>query len=257
MATNIVGQFPILNSQKSQTDEYGFDYITFEYTIKTSDLAAYNIKKDDVFTSINAWRGVSFSKIPSSGATYVVDSVETNDLPGGLTSLTVNTVGSKNVAEANTPRVTLLSGGPLIFGLSGTTPNLNIWGYGISGAGQSVEVKFLANGGALGQQEVFTTYYASVMPATFRGISLPVPASPPISFSNVVYEGGGQTGTGLPVGVDGAYYGFVCKTVLTEKRGSLLLVTLTFSEAGKATSYTITSPTTGAGADLYNFPRIG
>jgi hypothetical protein len=257
MATNIVGQFPILNSQKSQTDEYGFDYITFEYTIKTSDLAAYNIKKDDVFTSISAWRGVSFSKIPSSGATYVVDAVENENMSGGLTRLTVNTVGTKNSIESNTPRVSLISGGPLIFGLSGTTPNLSISGYGISGAGQSVEVKFLADGGALGQQGVFATYFASVMPATFRGISLPVPASPPISFSNVVYQGGGPTGGGLPVGVDGIYYGFVCKTVLTEKRGSLLLVTLTFSEAGKATSYTITSPTTGTGTDIYNFPLIG
>lgn len=256
MATNIVGQFPILNSQKSQTDEYGFDYITYEYTIKTSDLAAYNIKKDDIFTGIDTWMGVSFSKIPSYKANYVVDSVETSNLDGGLTSLTVNTVGSKNTAEANTPRVTLLSGGPLIFGLSGT-PSSNIWGYGVSDAGQIVEVKFLANGGALGQQEVFTTYYGSVMPATFRGISLPVQASPPISFSNVVYQGGGQTGGGLPFGVDGIYYGFVCKTVLSEKRGSLLLVTLTFSEAGVATLYTITSPTTGVGSNLYNFPRIG
>jgi len=257
MATSILGTFPILNSKKSKTDEYGFDYITYEYTIKTSDLGAYKIKKDDIFTGISTWSGVSFSKIPSSGATYVVDNVETKDLPGGLTSLTVNTVGSQNSAEANTPKVTLLSGGPLIFGLSGTTPSSNIWGYGVNGAGQSVEVKFLANGGASGQQTVFTTYYGSVMPATFRGISLPVPASPPTSFSDLIYRGGGQEGTGLPAGVDGTYYGFCCKTVLTEKRGSLLLVTLIFSETGKATIWTITSPTTGAGNDLYNFPRIG
>jgi len=257
MAISIVGTFPVLNYKKSQTDEFGFDYVNYQYTIKTSDLGFYNIKKDDVFIGIESWGGISFAKSPSSGSTYVVDSVETKNTEGGLTELTVNTVGSKNSAELNSPRVVLLSGGPLIFGLSGTTPNGGIEGYGISGAGQSVEVKFLDNGGAAGQQEVFTTYFGSVMPVTFRGISLPVPAKEPHSFSNVVYQGGGPFGGGLPVGIDGAYYGFVCKTILTEKRGSLLLVTLTFSEAGRATSYSIISLTEGVGTNIYNFPRIG
>lgn len=258
MATNIVGTFPILNSKKSQTDEYGFDYVSYEYTIKTSDLALYNIKKDDVFTGIESWNGTSFARSPSvGGSTYVVDDVQTNNVEGGLTELTVNTVGTKISVQVNSPRVVLLSGGPLIFGLSGTPPSGSIWGYGIGGAGQSVEVKFLDNGGTSGQQAVFTQYFASLMPASFRGIPLPSQAKEPHSFSNVIYQGGGQTSPGLPVGVDGIYYGFVCKTVLTEKRGSLLLVTLTFSEAGKATSYEITSQTTGAGSTFYNFPRIG
>ena len=141
--------------------------------------------------------------------------------------------------------------------MSGTTPIANIQGYGISGAGQSVEVKFLANGGVAGQQEVFTTYFASQMPITFRGISLPVAAKEPFSFSDVVYQGVGQFGGGLPVGTDGTYYGFVCKTILTERRGSLLLVTLIFSEAGRATSYSIISLTEGVGTDIYKFPLIG
>jgi hypothetical protein len=250
MATSILGTFPILTFRKSQTDEYGFDYLSFQYTIKTSDLAFYNIKKDDVFTGIESWTGISFAASPNSTPPYVVDTVETKNTPGGLTELMVNTVGTKVSAESNTPKVTLLAGGPLIFGLSGTAPTsqFQIAGYGASGAGQSVEVKFLAKGGTLGQQQIFTTHFASLMPVTFRGISLPVPARPPGGFSNVTYLEGGT-----PKGTFGTYYGFICKTILTEKRGSLLLVTLVYSEAGYAAAFN----STNQGTSLYDFPRIG
>lgn len=110
MATTILGTFPILSFKKSQTDEYGFDYLSYQYTIKTSDLALYNIKKDDVFTGIEFWNGTSFTKSPSSASQYVVDTLETNNVAGGLTELMVNTVGTKNIAELNPPRVTLISG---------------------------------------------------------------------------------------------------------------------------------------------------
>ena len=206
-----------------------------------------------MFTGIESWTGTSFAKSPSSASQYVVDNVETKNTPGGLTELMVNTVGSKNSAELNPPRITLISGGPLIFGLSGTRPSGAVWGYGTSGAGQSVEIKFLANGGAIGQQAVFTKHFASSMPATFGGISLPAPAREPGSFSQITRE----NPSGIPTGIDGFYYGFICKTILTEKRGSLLLVTLTFSEAGQATEYTVTSETTGVGSFFYNFPAIG
>ena len=64
MAISILGTFPILNFKKSQTDEYGFDYVSYQYTIKTSTLADYDIKKDDVFTGIESWGGVFFAKRP-------------------------------------------------------------------------------------------------------------------------------------------------------------------------------------------------
>lgn len=261
MATSILGTFPILNFRKSQTDEYGFDYVSYQYTIKTSDLAQYNIKKDDVFTGIESWGGVFFVKSPSyGGASYVVESVETKNTPGGLTELMVNTVGSKNSPEASPPRVVLLSGGPLIFGLSGTPPPPtsgnslfsipSTFGYGIAGAGQSVEIKFLANGGAAGQQETLTTYLASQMPTTFRGIFLPAPVRKPGRVTSSV-DGGGATITGFC-----QYDGFVCKTILTERRGSLLLVTLTFSEAGFATRQVRTT-TSFTNSDYYRFPILG
>lgn len=253
MATTILGTFPILSFKKSQTDEYGFDYLSYQYTIKTSDLAIYNIKKDDVFTGIESWNGTSFAASPNSAPPYVVDTVETNNVAGDLTELMVNTVGTKNSAESNAPRVTLLAGGPLIFGLSGTAPTsqFQIQGYGASGAGQSVEVKFLAKGGVIGQQEIFTTHFASLMPVTFRGIPLPVPARQPGSGSNVV-----NNEQGLPNGTTFTYHGFICKTILTEKRGSLLMVTLVYSEAGRAISQNVSGGSV-VSTTLYDFPKIG
>ena len=245
MAT-ILGTFPVLNFKKSQTDEYGFDYVSFQYTIKTSELGLYSIKKDDVFTSIESYSSSS----PSTGPTFVVDTVETNNTQGGLTELAVNTVGTKNSVDSNTPRVTLLSSGPLIFGLLGTAApsQFQIQCYGSSNAGQSVEVKFLANGGASGQQQVFATHLNSIMPTTFRGISLPPPARQPHGFNNVR---NGPDGSAVG-GTSGQYYGFICKTILTERRGSLLLVTLVYSEAGYAFSFNSTNQATS----LYEFGRI-
>lgn len=244
MAISIVGTFPILTFKKSQTDEFGFDYVSYQYTVETSKLENYSVKKDDEFygfTSDGSIVGINTSIL---GSSYVVDSVENRNVAGGLTELTINTIGSKNSPELNTPRVCLLSGGPLIFGLSGTAQTYGIYGYGISGVGQSVEVKFLAKGGAAGQQEVFTTYFSSLMPVSFREVYLPVPAREPHHFSNVIGN--------IDGGQDGDYFGFVCKTILTEKRGNLLLVTLTFSEAGTATQYTQTG-----GYFLYSFPPVG
>jgi hypothetical protein len=251
MATTILGTFPILNSKKSETDEYGFDYVSYQYTIKTSTIGSYNIKKDDIFDGIETWRGISWTKSSNPGSLYVVDSVQTIDVAGGLTELTVNTIGTKNIS--NPPRVSLLSGGPLIFGLFGTPPSGNVYGYGVSGIGQNVEVKFLAPGGAAGQQAIFTTYFSSSMPTTLNGISLPAPARLPGIFDSVQYYSSADLASNYVTGTQGEYFGFVCKTILTEKRGSLLLVTLVFSEAGN--SY---NPQTGGGQSaVYFFPRLG
>jgi len=253
MATTILGTFPILNSKRSHTDEFGFDSVSYQYTVKTSDLSSYNIKKDDVFDGIENWKGVSFVNSSNPGSLYVVDSVEIKNAAGGLTELTVNTTGSKNNASLNSPRIVLSSSGPLIFGLFGTPSSGKIYGYGSSGAGQSVEVRFLADGGAKAQQALFATYFASKMPLSFRTLAMPTPATQPHSFSNVFIN----NEVGLPSGTSGEYFGFVCKRVSTEKRGSLLLVTLVYSEAGYATNYGITSPATPTQTDIYNFPTVG
>ena len=268
MATNIVGTFPILNSKTSQTDEYGFDYVSYQYTIKTVDLLKYNIKKDDVFTGIEdwiPWNPNPISRPPAFVAgVYVVDTVENENMAGGLTRLTVNTIGTKISPELSTARVCLISGGPLIFGLIGTPPPVwepnfyppagvnivPIAGYGTSGAGQSVEIKYLSDGVADSQSEVFGKI-GSQMPSDFRGVSLPIPARTPHKFSNIK-----QGPMGTIIGTAGSYFGFVCRTISTEKRGSLILVTLIYSEAGFANDFGFISGKQSVSL-RYNFPKIG
>ena len=259
MTTTIVGTFPILNSKTSQTDEYGFDYVSYKFTIETNPASfTYTIpKKDDVFLGY-------LQKTYTAKVGYVVDNVETNNINGGLTELTINTVGTKISPESNTPRVCLISGGPLIFGLIGTPPPVwepnfyppagvnivPIAGYGTSGAGQSVEIKYLSDGVADSQSEVFGKI-GSQMPSDFRGVSLPTPARTPHKFSNIK-----QGPIGTIIGTAGSYFGFVCKTISTEKRGSLILVTLIYSEAGFANDFGFVSAKQSVSL-RYNFPKIG
>ena len=73
MATNIVGTFPILNRQKSQTDEYGFDYITYEYTLKTETVDQFRPQKDDFFNGTLSRQYVNFNN--SQSQSYVVENV--------------------------------------------------------------------------------------------------------------------------------------------------------------------------------------
>ena len=239
MATNIVGKFPILNSKQSQTDEYGFDYITYQYTIETTPITTtYTIpKKDDIFSGVLQ---SEYTSIPLGGTSlYVVTNVETNLIDGGLTVVTISTVGCKNSIESSAPKISILSNGPLIFGLSGTPPSGQPCGYGIAGKGQTVEMKFIANGGVSNEQQLFNLFFGSVMPTSFRGASLPAPAKQPGVLIELY-----------------PYYGFIGKTVLTEKRGGLLLVTVTFSEAGKGVVYfasIINAPSNLITAFYYDF----
>lgn len=237
MATNIVGTFPILNRQKSQTDEYGFDYITYEYTLKTETVDRYTPQKDDVFTGVLSQSYFSFGRTPSTEYLYVVENVEVTPMNGGLSTLTVQTVGTRNSPETATPKVFIRQGGPLIFGLLG--------GRGfegsaaLSGVGQEIEVKFMEFGGSAGENDVYQKYFTKVMPSSFRGIKLPTPVSQPKFFDYTINQGGDPDipGSGYKIGTSGFYNGFVCKRVLTERRGSLLLVSIYFSEAGLATNF--------------------
>jgi len=246
MATNILGTFPILNRQKSQIDEYGFDYITYEYTLKTETVDQYTPQKDDVFNGVLSQSYVNFGKTPALEYLYVVENVQVTPMNGGLSTLTVQTVGTKNSPETATPKVFIRQGGPLIFGLLG---GRGFEGRGaISGVGQEIEVKFMEFGGSAGENDVYQKYFTKVMPSSFRGIKLPTPASQPGSFDYTI----NQSITGYKVGTEATYYGFVCKRVLTERRGSLLLVSIFFSEAGKALDWNGNTATS-----LYNYSIWG
>jgi len=244
MATNIVGQFPVLNRQKSQTDEYGFDYITYEFTLKTATLDQYRPKKDDVFNGILISGYADFNN--PSGQPYVVENVEITPMDGGLSALTVQTVGANTEISVASPKVFIRHGGPLIFGLQG---NVNFSGRGaIAGAGQEIEVKFMDVGGSAGENNVYAKFYGKLMPEVFRNTRLPTPTSKPKSLdATTTIEGG------FVQGLDGSYYGFVCKRIITERRGALILVSLFYSEAGFAVELRGANPN----GFLYNFPVYG
>jgi hypothetical protein len=245
MATNIVGQFPILNRQKSQTDEYGFDYVNYQYTIKTSTLNSYIPKKDDVFNGLKLGgynNNPQYFTIPTiGGSQYAVTRVETNPLQGDLTELSIDTVGTKNAIEDNLPQITIRQGGPLIFGLGSDIQGAYGAGIGKSGVGLQIELKFLGLGGNSSEATIYNTYFSKPIPSSFRGVSVPESLRP-FSFD---YEVNGR-------GVSGGYSGYCCKNMITERRGLLTLYTLTFAECGYAQFRTETAITV-----LYNFPVIG
>ena len=245
MATNIVGTFPILNRQKSQTDEYGFDYITYEYTLKTETVDQFRPQKDDFFDGTLSRQYVNFNNSQSqSSQSYIVENVEVTPMNGSLSALTIQTVGTKTDPATASPKVFIRQGGPLIFGLQGST-GFNGRG-GIPGAGQEIEVKFMEYGGAAGENIIYQRYYTKVMPVIFRDTKLPTPASQPTGIDFT------RTEENVKTGLSGTYYGFVCKRVLTERRGALLLVSIFYSEAGIGISLG-----RGTSEILYNFPIFG
>jgi hypothetical protein len=245
MATNIVGTFPILSRQKSQTDEYGFDYLNYQYVLKTSTVTAYIPKKDDVFNGLQLGgygNNPRYVTIPTGGGSqYAVTRVEVNPLQGDLTELSIDTVGTKNAIENNLPQITIRQGGPLIFGLGSDIQGAFGAGIGKASVGLQIELKFLGLGGNSEEASIYNTYFGKTIPSSFRGVSVPE-ALRPFSFN---YEVNGR-------GVSGGYSGYCCKTVITERRGFLTLYTLTFAECGRAQFRTSTGITV-----LYDFPIIG
>ena len=245
MPTNIVGTFPILSRQKSQTDEYGFDYVNYQYILKTSTVTDYIPKKDDVFNGLilGGYGDGSTYFRPSmvGGSQYAVTTVEVNPLQGDLSELSIDTVGTKNAIDDNLPQITIRQGGPLIFGLGSDIQGAFGAGVGKASVGLVIELKFLGLGGNSQEATIYNTYFGKTIPSSFRGVSVPE-AIRPFSFN---YEVNGR-------GVSGGYSGYCCKTVITERRGFLTLYTLTFAECGRAEFRTETGITV-----LYDFPVIG
>jgi hypothetical protein len=242
MATSILGTFPILNAKKSQTDEFGFDYVTYQYMAKLSQLDSLLPKKDDKFF------GIAPDTFPAESE-YVVTNTETNLANGGLVEFAIQTTGTRNAIDGNAPKITLFpNSGPLIFGLSSGSQGVGLDGsIGLSGKGIAVQLQFLGAGGAGNEAATISTYLFSLMPPIFRGTLMPIQARQPSAFGDPSKNG-----------VHGTYNGFRCKSVRTERRGGLTLYTLSFEEAGQAFRTQGLEPGGGATANttvdlLYNF----
>jgi hypothetical protein len=235
MALNIVGTFPILNQESSQTDQYGFTYKTFQFTVLTSTLSTLP-KKDDVFIGLGTARP---SIVATTSEPDIVTEVRTNQMMGGLSEVTIQTTGANKPIESNKPVVTIRQGGPLIFGLGSKI--FSAEGVGKEGVGQLVQIAFLDEGGVQ-SNSVINTYLFSLMPTNFRGVLIPAYREP---FNNII-NGAGDSEIRI------AYNGYVCKSVNIESRGALALFTLSYSESGSATRRTPTEVSI-----IYNFPTTG
>jgi len=240
MATSIIGTFPILNAKKSQTDEYGFDYVTYQYTAQLSQLDSLLPKKDDKFFGISP-------DIFLAAKDYVVTNTENNLANGGLVEFAIQTTGTRNAINGNAPKITLFpNSGPLIFGLVPEATALD-GSFAFGGKGITVQLEFLGEGGADKEATTISTYLFSLMPSIFRGTLMPIPKRLPGGFGDPSKNG-----------VHGTYNGFRCKSVRTERRGGLTLFTLSFEEAGIAFRTQGLEPSGGATANtvvdlLYNF----
>ena len=230
MATSTIGTLPILNSKKSQTDEYGFDYITYQYTATTAQLASLLPKKDDKFAGISPNTFLAESN-------YVVTDTETNLANGGLAQFVIQTTGTRNAIGANAPKISLIpNSGPLIFGI-GTRPPTAFFpadGRGaLDGKGITIQLEFLGEGGAEAEALTMQTYLFSALPTTFRNTAMPITRRPG-EFAFLSRSDSSFLPLGTFTGIRGYYYGYICTSLRTERRGGLALYTLFFNEGGYA-----------------------
>ena len=249
-----MGTLPVLNSKKSQTDEYGFDYITYQYTATTAQLASLLPKKDDKFSGIapNTF---------SAESNYVVTDTETNLANGGLAEFVIQTIGTRNAINANAPKITLIpNSGPLIFGIGTPQPSEFFPRDGagaLAGKGITVQLEFLGEGGTEAEATNIQTYLFSVMPTIFRGVTMPIARqegyirkSEPRSFDTYLLPS-------VFIGIRGFYSGYRCTSVRIERRGGLALYTLVFQESGYSEQVFDTSNENNPGGtntvQIYNF----
>lgn len=253
MSISPVGTLPVLNSKKSQTDEHGFDYITYQYTATIDQLPSLLPKKDDEFVGISP-------NTFSAESNYVVTDTETNLVDGGLAEFVIQTVGTRNAVNLNAPKISLIANsGPLIFGIT-RTPSAFFLADGstaIADKGIAIQLEFLGEGGAEAEASTIQTYLFSVIPTTFRNTVMPITRRP----GSFQIPGTRIINSSLPlntfVGIAGFYYGYVCTSARTERRGRLALYTLVFQEAGFASMTEDRSsefdPGNAVTFELYNF----
>lgn len=258
MAISTIGTFPVFNSKKSQTDEYGFDYITYQYTATTAQLASLLPKKDDKFAGISP-------NTFSAESNYVVTDTETNLANGGLAEFVIQTTGTRNAINANAPKISLIpNSGPLIFGI-GTRPPGAFFpadgGSGIADKGITIQLEFLGEGGAEAESLTIQTYLFSTIPTTFRNTAMPITRRPG-AFAIATARGSSSfLAQSTFIGIRGFYYGYMCTSVRTERRGGLALYTLSFQEAGFAElvedKSSALDPESTETRQLYNFSYVG
>lgn len=217
MPSTILGTYPIIQSQLSTVDQYGIRTRSWAFTVKTTDADAYTPAKDQPYLG----PGVT---VTSAGAAPWVTNVDSGNLPGDLTTISVQAVGLSSASVR--PVVRIIPNCPLIFGLSGVNDlNLDsVQGAGYSSSGLGVQVMLPTT--VAEEASVHTTYHMKEIPVSIRGLALPRPSRRRFNLSQ------GQIGAGaLRVN----YLGFCCDEISSQRQGNTILHTLTFREKGRAT----------------------
>lgn len=232
MASTIIGKFPITQSVNSYSDEYGIQFVDYNFTIESKDAAKYIPKQGDAFDGIG---GVANQNVITSGnrSKYLVTRVSADNLSGGLMRVQVNTAGTQNTQSP--PIISTLPNYPLIFGLKTTANQYTpAFGYGSSNSGIGIMLSFIDS--IENETNIFANFI--YLPSIFRGVSVPVPASPPFyksaSAEKLPGENAGSTG------FDIVYHGFIRKEITFQRIGGVSLFKLIFAESG--TYYIVDCP---------------
>lgn len=239
----ILGSYPILNSESKNTNVDGIEFANYVFTVPTT-IALDNTPatNSEYYGPITSTTGSSFVAKPQTGsdASFRVTSTSVENLPGGLSQISVQTAGSSD-AEAVAPRVRVITNYPLIFGLGPSTSIVSpspiafgspsnpsgsvsqFKGAGLDTGGFGVMVNFITDDSPEKEWEIFQTYPRKIMPSSIRGVPLPTPTRSPFV----------QTGGNTPAYTfSSGYNGFICKSTTFQKIGGVILWELTYSESG-------------------------
>lgn len=229
MASTIIGKYPITQSVNSYFNEYGIQFVDYNFTIKSTDASQYIPKQGDAFAGVGVENPITIATTNKSK--YLVTQVNAKNLSGGLMEIQVNTAGTQNIESP--PIVSTLPNYPLIFGLktksSQSTPQ---FGYGSPNRGLGIMISFIDS--IDNEADIFTNF--TEMPTVFRGVTLPIPAKSPFANSgsteNIPGQNAGSTGYHI------LYSGYVRKEMQFQRVGGVTLFKIIFAESG---SYYVTS----------------
>lgn len=245
MASEIIGTYPITQSVNSYFNEYGIQFVDYNFTIKSTDASQYIPKQGDAFAGVGVSNPVGISNSKSS--VYRVTKVSTSNLFGGLTQVQVNTAGTQNIESP--PIVSTLPNYPLIFGLKTNSSNAApTTGYGSPNKGLGIMLAFID--AIENESNIFTSLVE--MPSIFRGVALPVPAKAPFASSYTIENSPGQNAgsTGYSI----MYSGFIRKEITFQRIGGVTLFKLIFAESGSY--YVSTCPAFAPGQAVANCSTV-
>lgn len=243
MPSSIFGTYPIVSHQSAQRDEYGIESKSWVFTVKTTDLSAYLPSKDAAY----AGPGVT----PPVTNPYRVTQASSQNKGGDLSEISVTAVGS----QFNLPPViSLISGCPFIFGLTGGPGVASNTGLGYGSSGFGVQASFVIPATNSSENQTLGAYLFKPMPEKLLGAVMPTPARAPFlqEFFNTIQGGQFPGGEYQRKSGEIRYQGYLADEVTFRRDGGASLVNIIYREKGYL-YYLEWSGNTGTANYVYNF----